>query len=88
MIDYKGMGARIRTLRRQANLTLAQFATQVGISPSFMGHIERGTRTPSLETLVLISKVLRVSLDGVVMGMESGETITNTDTKQKISRTL
>ena len=32
------------------------------------GHLERGTRSPSLETLVKISQILRVSLDDLVFG--------------------
>lgn len=33
------------------------------ISPSFMGHIERGTRKMSMETFVSIANALHVSTD-------------------------
>lgn len=61
MIDYKDFGNRIRTLRRQQSLTQEELAEQAGISHSFMGHIERGTRVASLETLVALCNVLHTS---------------------------
>lgn len=61
MVDYKDLGSRIRTLRRQRGLTQEDLAEQVGISASFLGHIERGSRVASLETLVALSNVLRTS---------------------------
>jgi len=62
-MDYKALGNRINKLRKQQKLTQEQFAEQVGISASFMGHVERGTRVASLETLVAICNALNVSPD-------------------------
>ena len=61
MVDYKDLGERIRTLRRRNSLTQEQLAEMVGISASFMGHIERGTRVASLETLVALCNTLRTT---------------------------
>ena len=61
MVDYKDLGNRIRLLRRKRSLTQEELAEQVGISASFMGHIERGTRIASLETLVALCNVLRTT---------------------------
>ena len=61
MIDYKDFGNRVRILRRKRSLTQESLAEQVGISASFMGHIERGTRIASLETLVALCNVLRTT---------------------------
>jgi transcriptional regulator with XRE-family HTH domain len=60
-IDYKDLGKRVRELRRQASLTQEELAEQVGISTSFMGHVERGSRVASLETLVALCNVLQVT---------------------------
>lgn len=38
----------------------------MGISLSFLGHIERGTRKASLETLIAIANVLLVSVDALL----------------------
>ena len=61
MVDYKDLGRRLRTLRRQRSLTQEELAERVGISASFLGHIERGSRVASLETLVALSNVLKTS---------------------------
>lgn len=84
-MDYQAMGNRIRQLRKQRKLTQAELAKQVGISTSFMGHIERGTRVASLETLVGLSSTLDVSLDAIVTGMDSGPIVsTNTTAKMRV----
>ena len=70
-MDYEAMGARIRALRKRNGLTQAQLAEAVHISTSFMGHIERGTRIASLDTLVRLSQVLDASLDVLVTGTDS-----------------
>ena len=71
-LDYTAMGRRVRMLRKQSRLTQAELASRVGISTSFMGHIERGTRIASLETLMGLSDALEISLDAMVKGMDSG----------------
>lgn len=48
-------------MRLQKRLTQEQLADQVDISPSFLGHIERGTRIASLETLAAICNTLKMS---------------------------
>ena len=60
-MNYKDLGARIRTMRRQQSLTQEHLAEKIGISASFLGHIERGTRVASLETLVALCNELDVS---------------------------
>ena len=60
-MDYQDFGLRVRTLRRQLKLTQEELAEKVGISASFMGHIERGTRVASLETLVALCITLHVT---------------------------
>lgn len=63
MIDYEAMGRRIRRKRQEKGLTQAKMAKKVNLSCSYYGHIERGTRVPSLETLVLIANELYVGTD-------------------------
>jgi len=70
-MDYAAMGARIRAYRKQSGLTQSMLADSIGISTSFIGHIERGTRITSLETVVGLAKVLDVSLDVIVKGDEA-----------------
>lgn len=62
-IDYKAIGERIRNERRSKGITQQQFGDSIGISASFVGHIERGSRIASIETLVSIADCLGVSID-------------------------
>lgn len=50
-VDYAAMGSRVRRLRLAQHMTQEQLAEACNISFSFLGHIERGTRKMSLETL-------------------------------------
>lgn len=51
-MDYIDLGRRVKELRRKQSLTQEALAEKLDISTSFLGHIERGTRIASLETLV------------------------------------
>ena len=62
-INYVAMGERIRRARENERLTQEQLAEACSISTAHMGHIERGTRTPSLEAVFRISKALCISMD-------------------------
>ena len=62
-IDYVAMGERIRRARENEHLTQEQLAEICSLSAAHMGHIERGTRPPSLEAVFRISKSLHVSMD-------------------------
>lgn len=63
IIDYEAMGRRIRRKRQEKGLTQVEFAKKINLSASYYGHIERGTRTPSLETLILIANELMIGTD-------------------------
>ena len=67
-IDYKELGKRIRAERRKKDLTQEKLAEMANISDSFMGHIERGGRTLSIETLVKLANALNLSIEYIVCG--------------------
>ena len=62
-MDYKRLGGRIREERRKLGLTQAQFAEAVDISDTYMGAIERGERSLTLDTLVRLVNRLGVTVD-------------------------
>ena len=53
-------------------LTQEQLADLAGISLSFVGHIERGTRAISVETLARLCKALETDMHYIVFGCSSG----------------
>lgn len=70
-IDYAAIGKRIRRARNLLHLTQKDLGDAVSLSTSFIGHVERGTRKASLETVIHIARVLDASLDVLLTG-ESG----------------
>jgi transcriptional regulator with XRE-family HTH domain len=67
-IDYAELGKRIRAERRKQDLTQEKLAEMADISDSFMGHIERGGRTLSIETLAKLANALNLSIEYIVCG--------------------
>ena len=62
-MNYKRLGKRIREERLKLNLTQAQLAEDIDISDTYMGAIERGERSLTLDTLVRLVNRLGVTID-------------------------
>ena len=62
-MDYKRLGQRIREERLRLNLTQSTLAEAIDISDTYMGAIERGERSLTLDTLVKLVNRLGVSVD-------------------------
>lgn len=69
MVDYVAIGQRVRGLRRGMMLTQEELAGRAGITASFLGHVERGSRVMSLETLMALCSALSVTPNNL-LGME------------------
>ena len=63
MIDYKDIGARIRTVRQSRKMTQERLAEMVGVGVTHISHIETGKSIPSLQTFVDILNALDCSAD-------------------------
>lgn len=63
------LGRRVELLRERYGWTQQQLAERVAVTEPFISYIESGLRTPSLNTLVRFSRVLRCSLDYLVTGL-------------------
>ena len=83
-IDYKEIGKRIRTVRKERGLTQEEASELCDITPSYYGNIERGDKKMSLETLARISKGLCVSTDQLIFGC--GEKTEEDDILQLLSQ--
>ena len=59
----KDVGKRIRTRRLAMNLSQAELAEKVLISPSHMSDIENGKKNFGMETFIRITEELQVSAD-------------------------
>ena len=65
-IDYVALGMRIRKARKDHHVTQEHLGEICELSTAHIGHIERGTRIPSLDTLFRISQALDVSIDHLI----------------------
>ena len=76
------IGARIRQFRRSKELSQEKLALEAGINPAFLGHIERGLKCPTVDTLSKIAAALGITLSELVKFEEN--TTENTDALNKI----
>ena len=56
------VGEMIRKQRHQAGLSIEGLALSAGISPNYLGDVERGKKKPSLDTLERLLSALGISL--------------------------
>jgi len=60
------IGARVRARRESLAWSQAQLAEAVGVSPNYVGIVERGEKLPLLETLVAFAHALSVPMGALV----------------------
>jgi transcriptional regulator with XRE-family HTH domain len=64
----RALGPNIRRHRMACGLTQEELSDRVGIHYTFLGHIERGNKLPSLPTLARIAGALGTTLSGITRG--------------------
>ena len=57
------MGDKLHSLRTEMKLTQKQVADRIGLAISAVSSYESGTRYPSYETLIKLSRMFHVSTD-------------------------
>jgi transcriptional regulator with XRE-family HTH domain len=67
------VGPRLRRVRRERSVTLAELAERTGISKSTLSRLENGQRRPSLELLLPLAQAYRVPLDELVGAPDVGD---------------
>lgn len=63
MIKENGFGDKIRQIRTVANLTMAEFAKQIGVSEGTVSLWESGKAVPRKTTITLITKLYNLNED-------------------------
>lgn len=85
---YDVLGTMIKTRRKELKLTQEDLAEKVEISPSFMGHIERGSRVLSVDTLRRLCVALNLSADDL-LGLKYDHIVPGmTDEDLELAQTL
>jgi transcriptional regulator with XRE-family HTH domain len=67
------VGPRLRALRRQREVTLADLSAQTGVSVSTLSRLESGDRKPTLELLLPLARAYGVTLDELVDAPPTGD---------------
>ncbi|WP_253874468.1 helix-turn-helix domain-containing protein [Promicromonospora umidemergens] len=78
MNDEKGegldaVGPRLRRLRHEREITLAELSAATGISVSTLSRLESGSRRPTLEQLLPLARAHGVTLDELVDAPATGD---------------
>ena len=60
-MNYEALGRRIRQQRKILKMTQEELAAASDVSTSYIGHIERGLKHCSLETLIAICNTLKIT---------------------------
>jgi transcriptional regulator with XRE-family HTH domain len=67
------VGPRLRTLRQQRDVTLADLSSETGISVSTLSRLESGQRKPTLELLLPLARAHGIPLDELVAAPPTGD---------------
>ncbi|MEK0314861.1 helix-turn-helix domain-containing protein [Cohnella sp. 56] len=77
MYDKKAVGERVRTRRKALDISQEQFAERIGRVPKFCADIERGQTGMSIETMLSICSLLKLSPDQLLFGSSKQPTNSN-----------
>ncbi|WP_433323103.1 helix-turn-helix domain-containing protein [Spirillospora sp. CA-294931] len=69
----EAVGPRLRALRRDRGITLADLAATTGVSESTLSRLESGQRRATLELLLPLSRTYDVPLDDLVGAPRTGD---------------
>ena len=64
------VGLRVRELRSSMGLTMASFASDVGISLGMLSKIEHGQTAPSLHTMARLASAAQVPITALFRGLD------------------
>lgn len=62
-MDYVALGSRVKRKRLELNLTQERLAELADISAVYVGQIERGERHMTIDVLVKLSEILKISVE-------------------------
>ena len=72
-MDYKDLGNRVRTVRRQQSLTQEQLAERLFVTVGYVSQLERGISKTNLDMLSKICTILDCDMAYLVTGASMGQ---------------
>ena len=77
-------GKRIRTIRMSKNMSQEKLAELSGLHPTYIGQIERGEKSPTLDSIYKISIGLNITLSKMFYNMDNISESQNDDYALKL----
>ena len=85
-MDRIALGKRVKEARNKVHLTQEVLAEKADIAVSYLGEIERGEKTPSLDVLIELANALEVSCDYLLRdSVEASAVYVDADISRKLS---
>lgn len=63
---YASLGGRVKRGRRQANMSQADLAAQLGLSRASIANLEAGRQRPAAHQAVMIAEVLQIPIQDLL----------------------
>lgn len=69
--DYTNLGSKIKDMRIQMNLTQADVAAALEVTPGYISNVENNRTAMSLRILIYYAKLAGISLDSLIGKIDS-----------------
>ena len=74
-LNYETIGIRIQECRNLKKITQQSLAEMIDKSVPYISHIETGLKHPSLKTVIHIAEALEVTVDQLLSGNQSRDSL-------------
>ncbi|MCM1189703.1 MAG: helix-turn-helix domain-containing protein [bacterium] len=64
--QFENLGAQVKELRIQMNLTQAQVAKALNVTPGYISNVENNRTAMSLRVLIYYARLMNISLDSLI----------------------
>lgn len=88
MTDNHAVGKRVRDARVAKGLTQEQLAELAGVSPTYISVVERGIKSPQLDTFVPLCNALGVSADALLVDVVDAAALNTTNELAELLREM
>lgn len=64
--QFENLGAQVKELRIQMNLTQAEVARALNVTPGYISNVENNRTAMSLRVLIYYARLMNISLDSLI----------------------
>lgn len=64
--QFENLGAQVKELRIQMNLTQAEVAKALNVTPGYISNVENNRTAMSLRVLIYYARLMGISLDSLI----------------------